>query len=864
MEIRAHGLTPAQLAAELERCLYCEEKPCQAACPADCSPADFIMAARGGYPSDFRRAAALIMAANPLGGVCGEVCPDTHCMAACARSRLDRPIEIPAVQAAIIARARELGVMPQLDASGQLGRRVAVVGAGPAGYASAAVLAAHGVAVVIFDRGRGPGGAAALIPPWRLEREVLAADAAFVEALSGVEVRWGVRVEEPAALLRQGFDAVVVAAGLAQPRRLGVPGEEHAWAAFDYLADPERFPVAGRSVAVVGGGAVAADCAATAAASGAATVELFALESLGELPLTQRELAGLLRAGVHLSGRTRVAEILAAERGIAGIRTIRVALPPGTRFHPQAVVDVAGSELRRPEFQAVIVAIGGRPSLPVPTAEGIFSAGDIEHGPTTVVEAVAAGKNTAREVLGYLGVSLDPAPRSATREQGTGDGAQGAEDVARRGGSATPVSAAAARKRVKSTVILGGLRRLPVPLGADFFGTPILSPFLLSAAPPTDGYEQMRKAYEAGWAGGVMKTAFDGVPVHIPAGYMFALGRRTFGNCDNVSGHPLDRVCAEVERLRREYPDRLTLASTGGPLSGDDERDARVWCANTRKLEAAGVCGIEYSLSCPQGGDGTRGDIVAQDAELTAKVVSWVLEGGDPAVPKLFKLTAAVTAIAPIVLAIRQVFARYPLAKAGVTLANTFPTLAFRPAPGRRWEEGVVVGMSGEGVTPISYFTLARVAPLGVVVSGNAGPMGYRAAANFLALGCRTVQFCSIVMTYGVGIVDELHSGLSHLLHAQGMRSVAELIGCALPEPVTPFERLSSVKAVSTVDRHRCLHCGNCTRCPYLAIALDEDLLPQTDPARCVGCRFCTLNCPSGALSMRPRTAAEARALVEA
>ncbi|NWF99682.1 MAG: FAD-dependent oxidoreductase [Thermoanaerobaculaceae bacterium] len=851
MEARTPGLTPAQLAAELERCLYCEEKPCKTACPADCSPADFIMAARGGYPSDYRRAAALIMAANPFGGVCGVVCPDTHCMAACARTQLDRPIEIPAVQAAIIARARELGVMPQLNAPRPLGRRVAVVGAGPAGYGSAAALAAQGVEVVVFERTQRGGGMAALIPPWRLEREVLAADAAFVEAVRGVEVRWGVEVEDAAALLEQGFDAVVVAAGLSLPLRLGVPGEEHAWAAFDYLANPERFPVAGRRVAVVGGGAVAADCAETAVALGAATVELFALESLGELPLTRKELEGILRAGIHLSGRTRVAEILASEGSVAGIRTVRVTLPPGQRFHPQAVVDVPGSQLVRSEFQAVIVAIGGRPALPVAPQRGVFLAGDLRHGPTTVVEAVAAGKNTAREVLAHLGLAPEDPPgtadRSATAPQGV-----------RAGGGA------AARGRVKSTLLLSPLRKLPVPLDAEFFGTPIRSPFLLSASPCTDGYEPMRRAFEAGWAGGVMKTAFDGVPIHIPAGYMFSLGERTFGNCDNVSGHALDRVCAEVERLRREYPDRLTLASTGGPLSGDDERDARVWRANTRKLEAAGVCGIEYSLSCPQGGDGTKGDIVSQDAELTAKVVSWVLEGGDPAVPKLFKLTAAVTAIAPIVLAIREVFARYPLAKAGVTLANTFPTLAFRPAPGRRWEEGVVVGMSGEGVTPISYFTLARVAPLGVVVSGNAGPMGYRAAANFLALGCRTVQFCSAVMKYGVGIVEELHSGLSYLLEAQGVHSVAELIGCALPEPVTPFERLSPVKAISTVDRSRCLHCGNCTRCPYLAIALDQDALPQTDPARCVGCRFCTLNCPAGALSMRPRTAVEARALREA
>ena len=94
-------LDEAQLRAEMARCEFCEEKPCREACPAHCSPADFIRAATGGGRSDYRRAAALILASNPLGGVCGAVCPDRHCVAACARKGFDRPIDIPAVQAAI-------------------------------------------------------------------------------------------------------------------------------------------------------------------------------------------------------------------------------------------------------------------------------------------------------------------------------------------------------------------------------------------------------------------------------------------------------------------------------------------------------------------------------------------------------------------------------------------------------------------------------------------------------------------------------------------------------------------------------------------------------------------------------------------
>ncbi len=106
-------MTRRQLQTELMRCEYCEEKPCKEACPANCSPFDFIMAARVGNPSDLRRSAAEIMHANPLGGVCGMVCPDIFCMAACSRKKFDGSINIPKVQATIVEMAKNLGGIPK-------------------------------------------------------------------------------------------------------------------------------------------------------------------------------------------------------------------------------------------------------------------------------------------------------------------------------------------------------------------------------------------------------------------------------------------------------------------------------------------------------------------------------------------------------------------------------------------------------------------------------------------------------------------------------------------------------------------------------------------------------------------------------
>jgi glutamate synthase (NADPH/NADH) small chain len=826
-------LTEAQLRAELAKCDYCEDKPCTEACPCDCSPADFILASQVGSPSDIARAAALIMGKNPLGGVCGLVCPDKHCMAACVHKKLDGAVNIPAVQATIIQRAKELGVMPAMQAVKPNGKKAAVIGAGPAGLAAAGVLARKGYAVTVFERDSVPGGMCNLVPDFRLDREVLRTDIEWNLGLGHIQLELNREITEPVELLGGGFDVVVVTVGLWLPIPLDIPNEDKAIKGIPFLKDPEAYE-ASANVAVIGGGATAFDCAMVALTRGAEKVELFALEKLSEMPLSAREMAELTRSGLHVSGRIRITEIQCEKDAVTGIVTQKVRLPAGEAFRPEAVEPIPGTEAVRPEFQTVIIAIGGRCALPVMREPGVFYAGDCGAGPSTVVEASAAGKNVAEQADAFV---------------------QGKE---------IPQFERSPEGFVKSRVQIPGYSFTPVSLETDFFGRTIASPFLLSAAPTTDGLDQMKKAYEAGWPGGIMKTAFDNVPIHIPGEYMFALGESTYANCDNVSGHSLERVCREVQELRKLYPDRLTIASTGGPVTGDDEKDKRVWQSNTQKLENAGAMAIEYSLSCPQGGDGTEGDIVSQNARLCTKIIEWLLAAGDGSIPKLFKLTGAVTSIVAIVSAVKEVFDRHQDKKAGITLANTFPTMVFRPGKKREWEEGIVVGTGGEGILNISYLSLAKAAPLGVEISGNGGPVNYKHAADFLALGCNTVQFCSLVIKCGRGIIDDLNSGLSHLLADRGLGSVRELIGLALPKPITDFEALSSVKRISQVDRDLCLHCGNCKRCPYLAISYDDDGYPVTDPAKCIGCGTCNFLCFALAMSMRDRTPEEAQALSEA
>jgi len=822
-------LTDAQLKSEIKRCEYCEEKPCKTACPADCSPADFIMAAAKGMPQDYKRAAAIILGSNPLGGICGAVCPDYHCQKACSREDFDVPIQIPAVQATIIKKAKELNQMPVFDKPAYNGRKALVIGAGPTGLGAAVTLAQFGWKVDVFEEDSKPGGACNLIPDHRLDKSVLDSDLAFLESSFDVKFHFRQKIASQLEHYKKDYDAIIVSVGLTEPMQLNIPGKEAVIFGMEFLKTKDKQLVQGKRVAVVGG-AIGADIAITARQLGAKHVEMIVLESFAEMPLTDVEKKELIEAGIHITNRTRISEVIHSNNKVTAIKTKPVFLPEGEIFHPSKVKDEEGSGEQIRPFDIVFMAIGSKSSLKsselspcifdISDKSGLASlcySGDMVNGPTTVVEAVAAGKNTAFTIEAEFSKTEKPVIEKAT----------------------------------KSWKPIPGKIMKPISVKAEFFGRKIRSPFLLSAAPPTDGYEQMKLAYEAGWAGGIMKTAFDNVEIHIPGEYMIVFNDQTYGNCDNVSEHTIDRVVEEIRQLIKEYPDRLTMASTGGPVTGDDAADKTGWQSNTKKLEASGVMGIEYSLSCPQGGDGTHGDIVSQNAELTAKIIDWIMEISNPEIPKLFKLTGAVVSIVPIIEAIKAVLDKYHNKKAGVTLANTFPTLAFRDKPRGRWDEGVLFGMSGEGVLPISYLTISRASGRGVSISGNGGPMDYKAAADFLALGAETVQFCTIVEKYGYHIIDELESGISYLMEARNIKSIKELVGIAMPSPVTDFMDLPPQDKVSSVDEELCVHCGNCTRCPYLAITLNDDKIPEIDEDKCVGCSLCVQKCFAGALSMQ-------------
>jgi NADPH-dependent glutamate synthase beta subunit-like oxidoreductase len=430
------------------------------ACPCDCSPTDFIKAVSVGEPSDIMRSAALIMGKNPLGGICGQTCPEKHCMDACVHDKFDSPVNIPAVQATIIEKAKLLNVMPKLAKSEPNGKKVAVIGSGPAGLGTAALLTQRGYAITIFEKEKTAGGMCNLIPDFRLDKNVLKTDIEWIMKLGNIKFIPGREINDPELLLADGFDAVVVAAGLWVTILPGIPNEDRAATAFD--------------------------CSMIAMIRGADNVEIFALENLSEMPLGKKEMDTLIKSGIDVNSRIQVDEILCEDDRVNGISTSKVKLKKGQTFSLEAIETIPGSKMTRNDIDKVIIAIGVKPTIKTIKNPAIFFAGDCIEGTTTVVEASAAGKNAGEQVDAYL--KKNDIPQFERNSNGC----------------------------VKSIVRIPGYDFLPVDLKTDFFGRQISSPFLLSAAPPTDGFDQMKKAYEAGWPGAIMKTSFDSVPIHIP------------------------------------------------------------------------------------------------------------------------------------------------------------------------------------------------------------------------------------------------------------------------------------------------------------------------------------------------------------
>ncbi len=404
-------------------CQLCEDAPCIKACPTSIDIPGFLRRIEAGNLSG---AAAVVREANPLSEVCGVVCPSERlCESVCIRnSYADGPVRIRELHGWVCHE------VPAFDDRGEpapgSGQRVAVVGAGPAGVTAAHFLARAGHRVEVLDAADRPGGILnQAIPGFRLDDETVDRE---IRAMTDTAVTWrlGTRVGDDVSLerLEAEFDAVFVAPGLGAARVLELPGDGPASVeALEFLRATRvgQLDTAGERVVVIGGGSVASDAALTAAATGAAGVDLVCLETESGMPALASELVELQTAGVALHYGWGPQELV--EDGVRFVRCVSV-LDADGRFAPE--FDHSEELVRLAD--RVVVAVGQRPAdglaaelaaefagsakgnggARVLDGRSVYLGGDLSGAGRTVVEAVADGHRAALAIDAAL--QRTPAP----------------------------------------------------------------------------------------------------------------------------------------------------------------------------------------------------------------------------------------------------------------------------------------------------------------------------------------------------------------------------------------------------------------------------------------------------------------------